>query len=282
MNEILTSLPDKKFYDFICKCYPWKWGSYDNFLWKHCQDPFRSVSDFYYMKNNTGEIIALCVGRIYNYSCRGNEIKILEMMDYATDNEYRNKGLMSKLSDYIKESNYFDLSLGFSSEYLYEHVYSDLSCFQKYFTYEFNNFVINELVHEVYDIHRIVNSLNSCTNALRIKLSPEYINYIKNAPKYKKIIFLEYDSLMISIGLTEGYVQILDFSHYSTDSCLKAVSMASKYCHNVRIDFAEIQKDLEINNVAHQIREICCIGKMVNPVINDKQGIIWIPVMDRR
>jgi hypothetical protein len=285
MNKILTDFPDKKYYKFIRDCYPWNWGSYELFLWKHSMDPFRSKRDFYYIKNAADVVVALCVGRVYEFFFAGHSLNVLSMMDFATAKKYRNTGLMSELSGYIVNNNVFDMSLGFSSEYLYQNVYSHLCCFQTYHTYEFSNTENYELSEEIYDTHKIADYLNNCQNALRIKMYPEYIQYISCSPKFGRIIYLEKDGLLISVGFQADYAQILDISQYTADSCLKAVRMAGKYFKNVRIDMPhklwEIEKTK--NSTVRQIRTICCISDKVNDIVNiNGDETIWIPVMDRR
>ena len=277
MDSIITDFPKSEYYDFIIDNFPWNWGSLNMFKWKHIDDPFRKDDDFYVLQD-LNEIKALCVGRKYVYNINNMTFNILALMDFVTKEKYRQQGVISCLSDYVKNQHPSMHTLGVSSLRLYETVYHKLNCFQKYYTYRFKS-VSGIKANTVTDKLYICNKFNNTSNSLHINKSPEYLDYLISSPKYQKIVFAEYDDLLVELNVNDDSAQLLDISEYSMESCFKAVQIASFFSDVVIIDLPE---KTDVQN-AEQIRINCCTSDSLSKYSFGKEvESIWIPLADRK
>lgn len=277
MDKITTDSPKNKYYDFFVENFPWNWGSKNMFQWKHIDDPFRKENDFYILQDSN-EIKALCVGRKYVYTINSKTFDVLAFMDFVTKAEYRQQGIISRLSDHIKNQHPLVHTLGVSSLSLYETVYHKLNCFQKYYTYKFrqlSDIRPNIVVDKLY----VCDKFNHTPNSLHIHKSLEYLEYLISSPKHQKIVFAEYNDLLVELNINADSVQLLDISEYSLESCLNAVEIASFFSDIVIIDLPE---QIDIQN-AELIKINCCISDSLSKHDFEKEvGPIWIPVTDRK
>lgn len=280
MKKIITDYGKEEFYNFIVSNYPWDYGNYDYFKWKHISDPYCNEPDFYVMKDNN-DIMAICVGRRYVYDFNRKHLQTLCMMDFATEKKYRLKGFITELSEHIKSVCDFDMTLGFSSEELYNNVYKKFNCFQRYYTYQFcsDNISCVEAV-EVTDIDYICKKLNSTRNSLHLNKTPEYMDYLCASSKHPKVHAAEYDGLLVLVCTKNDEASILDMSEYSLNSCRTAAQIALNFSDKVFVDFPQ---KIE-NNDGILRKTICCISDnfALNYTLQKGDDFIWIPVTDRK
>lgn len=280
MKKVIIDYGKKELYNFILSNYPWDYGSYDYFKWKHLLDPYCNKPDFYVIKDDN-DILAMCVGRRYVYNFNGKQFQALCMMDFTTEKKYRLKGLITELSEHVKSDNAFDITLGFSSEDLYNKVYSKLNCFQRYYTYQFCTDNTPHIeAEEVQDIEYICKKINSTKNSLHLNKTPEYMNYLCSSPKYPEIRAAQYEGLLILICIKNDEARVLDMSEYSLDSCRTAVQIALNFANTVSVDFPQ-----EISCGNGILKKItCCISDDFHPDSTLQKGddFIWIPVTDRK
>ena len=92
------------------------------------------MNDFYYDEEN-GKIRSLCACRLYKMLFREKKYDVVQMMDFVTADEYRKKGEITRISNYIYEKSECDFFLGFASQQIYKSVYKSkqqLGCFFRY------------------------------------------------------------------------------------------------------------------------------------------------------
>ena len=90
------------------------------------------------------------------------------------NDDSREKGYMTMLSDFIKEQVSCDFSIGFSSEKLFKTVYKSKNCLQIYYRYEFtSDCVLQNVEPQELNIHPF--ALNPYT--FRIIANDEYVHY---------------------------------------------------------------------------------------------------------
>ena len=279
MKEITIEKASHEIYSFIKNNYPWDYGSYEFFRWKHIHDPYCTRPDFYVMRDN-GEILAVCVGRRYVYSFGGSQISTLSMMDFAAHKEHRQQGLITELSEHIKSGGDYDMSLGFSSPELYERVYHRFCCFQKYYTCQFSRENVQATGSEIVtDTDHICRRLSGNLNSLHLKKSPEYISYLKQAPRYAGLMAIEHDGLLMLINIEGNCAKLLDISEYTMESCMTAVRAMLGYADTVQADFPE-ETDA---GGAVQKKVVCCISDTdIVHTLQKGEGHIWVPVTDRK
>lgn len=271
MLKIFSDCPKKEYYDFICRNFPWQWGNFNLFKWKHIDDPYREASDFFLISENN-QIKALCVGRVYPFVYKGMNYKILSMMDFVTEADSREKGYMTILSDFIKEQVSCDFSIGFSSEKLFNTVYKSKNCLQIYYRYEFtSDCVLQNVEPQELNIHPF--ALNPYT--FRIIANDEYVHYIKRSCKYEKISLVQDGSLSILIGIMGSSGVLLDISNYSEEDCYHAVEMVKPYCKIFQIDFPN-----KISAPSSVFVKSTCV--VIDGHFKKDGDSIWIPVLDRK
>lgn len=276
MKKIITDYGKKEYYDFISYNYPWNYGSYDYFKWKHLLDPYCNESDFYVMKDDDN-ILALCVARKYNYFFNGEILHALCMMDFVTRKECRQKGHITDLSEYAKSVNSPDITLGFSGEELYDKVYKKLCNFQRFYTYQFTSNNISAIKAEnIEDIGYICKKMNSAKNSLHLNKTPEYMKHLFLCPRYSAVYAAQHNGLIVLIGINNNIARVLDISDHSFESCRCAVRLALNYADNVLTDFT-YETDCD-NGMLKKIT--CSTSDDISLLKGD--GDVWIPVMDRK
>ena len=279
MDIIRTDSARSEYYSFLRQNFPWPWGEYEKFVWKHLKDPFLGENDFYILEQNNN-IQSMCVVRKYTFIYHKRAYNVLSMMDFVTASQARNTGKLSAVLQHIYKNIDFDYSIGFSSYQLRETVHRKTKCVQMYYTYLFPP-SSSPLTSELCNDEEAILALNSNENAFQIPRTKKYINYIKNNPCYKKIIFLKYDSLVIGVAFEinkENSVRIVELSNYSFEACMIAYKMASIFRNPVKID---LPQKLAKGNF---IKDTCFA--IFNPHSNyhtiHEGDLIWVPHSDRK
>ena len=278
METIRTDSAHDRYYIFFKKSFPWDWGSYEKFVWKHLKDPFLSPKDFYVLEDGN-KIESICVARKYMYLYRNKPYHILSMMDFATDPDFRLSGKVNTILQYIYRNVIFDYSIGFSSRHIRETVHKRTECVQTYYTYYLDPSNTPLSCIPCNDSIAIP-ALNSNINGFQILRDQKYIDYVKSNPDYRNPVFLKKASFVIGVAFdnNENSVRILEMSNYSLPYCMIAYKMASIFGKRVKIDFPQ-----KIN-FGEFIKETCfdifCPGSNYN--IFQKGDLIWVPVCDRK
>ena len=279
MNKtVYIDSPNIKYFDFINKNYPWNWGDYNKFVWKHCEDPYKNEKQFYVIKNEN-KICSLGVGNVYPFSYKNESIKVLMMMDFVTSSEYQKKGLINQIANYIVKNVDSDVAIGFASKRLYENIYKDKLVLQKYYLHQFNESISKIDCGIVDDYTLISKRLNSNTSAFQIKRDERYLDYINKNPQYEKVIYVTNDELLVGIGLNHNVARIIELSEYNIESCIQAIQMALNFA-------SEILVDLPCDTILYNsklLKETYVVLNEINTTIY-KEGdeSIWIPVIERK
>ena len=279
METLKTDIASDRFFMFFKANYPWDWGSYEKFVWKHQNDPFSGSNDFYVLEEDK-EIVSICVARKYIFKYGGSTYNILSMMDFVTASQYRQKGRISTILQYIYKNVDFDYSIGFSSRQLRETVHKKTNCVQTYYTYVFNP-TVSPLSSMPCSDADAITALNLNERSFQIPRNQTYLNYIKNNPSYKNVVFLKRDDFVIGVAFErneENSVRIVEMSDYSLSFCMTAYQMASVFGKPVKIDLPQV-----VDN-GRFLKETCfdVFNPSSNYSIFHEGELIWVPHCDRK
>ena len=279
MEIIRTDSPHDSYYTFFKTNFPWDWGSYEKFIWKHLQDPFLGKNDFYILEQDKC-IRSICVARKYTYLYRNQAFNILSMMDFVTALPFRRTGKLTYLLQYIYKNIGFDYSIGFSSYQLRETIHRETSCAQIYYTYLLPPST-SPLASASCNDDEAISALNANENSFQILRTKKYLAYIKKNPSYRKLVFLKLNSFVIGVAFEinkENSVRIVEMSDYSMKSCMIAYRMASVFGKTIKIDLPQKIEE------GHFLRETCfdVFSKNSDYNIFYKGDLIWVPLSDRK
>lgn len=267
----------KKFYTFLVKNYPWTWGSYEKFLWKHCNDPYVK-NDFFYEKVK-GTLSSLCVARCYKMMFLEKKYDVVQMMDFATEERFRQNGGITRVSDYIFDHMDCDFLLGFASSRLYKSVYKSKKAFTVFYKYEINTSdlgVINNF-EIVNDLSKICKAFRRNKRSLQVVKTPEYLQYLAQSPCYDKIFYVKHQDLWLQLGILDNTARVLDISEYSTRTMRTAARIAANFGSKVIVDYPRASKSKTFNLLGTYVSAINFKKRKSFP-----KECFWIPVMDRK
>lgn len=276
--KICKAIAAEEHYQFLLSCYPWLWGTYEKFVWKHCQDPLGS-HDFYEMRHQD-RLVALCSARTYPFVWKNKRLNALCMMDLATHPDYRQKRLITTLTEEASKREFArgaDLGLGFASEKLFHAFYNSKIPIQIFHTYRFppdsgQKFKFLE------DSEAICRALNANPCALQVKREEATLAYLKACPLFSRVEFAEISGIVFCIGINDRQIQVLEISDYSQDAILTVIRACQGFAKSVVADFPhEIGAE---NAVLEKKIYALTYGKPDN--LFSKHEKIWMPWLERK
>jgi hypothetical protein len=236
------------------------------------------MNDFYYDEEN-GKIRSLCACRLYKMLFREKKYDVVQMMDFVTADEYRKKGEITRISNYIYEKSECDFFLGFASQQIYKSVYKSKQQLGCFFRYEIDSLNLKccKDFEVIDDLGVVAIQFNKNQQALQVEKNVEYLRYLMRCPDYDSVFFVKRDDLFVQYGIRNGCVRILDISDYSVKSIYKALRIAANFGEKVIVEFPYKSKSKKMKLVSSSV-----------VVVNYKKvdilsaGRIWIPVLDRK
>lgn len=203
-------------------------------------------------------------------------------MDFVTHKKFRNKKIISYLSDYvikyIENDINIDLVIGFSGEELFHKIYKTKIPIQIFYTYRFAANGKRSGFCYMNNLRETFVALNSNSCALQVMRDETYINHITRCPDFQQIIFAKTEGLIFGMGIREQETRILELSEYNVEACLAAVCAAKTLGKDVVADFP-IPLDRQDAFFEKKLFALAS-GKMAPFFLEEKR--IWIPNIERK
>jgi GNAT superfamily N-acetyltransferase len=279
MIEIDRERPAPEHYGFIRECYPWCWGSYEKFRWKHLEDPYRG-DDFYVMREE-GRLLSLCVARRYPFFYGGEELSALSMMDFVTSPAFRGRGLISRLSEAASaepENRAADLAIGFSGERLSGTVHRSRTLIQIFHAYRFPPRSEDAGLFVIESDEETAEALNSNPQALQMRRDKALLDRIRSRPDYGRFVAARTEGLVFGMGVGENEVRVLELSEFSVEASLAAVKAAGSLGKPVVADFPG---ELDMEGALLVKRTFVTASGRMSDFFSERRRI-WIPAAERK
>lgn len=278
MKKIEKIEIDNSIYNFIVDNFPWNWGTYEKFVWKHYEDALGDKNCCFRIMNEN-EVESLCVAKVYPIIYKKNVYRVLNMMDFATNEKYKNQGNITMLSEYIQNNLDYDYAIGYSSKELKSKVYKKKETLQVYYNYQvkWKRKAIKYRI--VTDLDLISKYLNENENGMLIHRDERYMKYILSNPDLGELIYVTDGQLLIGIDIKTNLVKIIDISQYDYENCMRAIELAAQFNENVQVDMPSM-----INNKFFSLKKeihVSMYSKIKDFSIKGGENI-WIPYLDRK
>lgn len=278
-------------YWLLCRFYQRNLGGESYFTWKHIEDiydnkinPIKKV--FHYKED--GKVLGIIISTQYNYLHNEKKLTVNVIGDLGVANEAESMLAVKKLLISSHCQN-VDASICFSDDRKIK-IYDTI--FKRHIKTKNQIIPFNEVIIKTLPTKKnfTLTSLskiefNLFNNYLGRVKDHLYVMYLKKHPGYQDIFVIERGHLIVILGLTDEYVEILDISGTTSEHFRWAISASYHFHSNCKVLLPHLRAP-SIYNEAGEIIENKKQNMMISwystPSVLFDDNHTWVCRVDRR